>query len=38
VGRSLKGLRSGGIVEGAPGLTRVLDPVRLAAIVRAFVH
>lgn len=38
VGRTLKGLRSAGIVEGAPGLTRVLDPVRLAAIVRAFVH
>jgi hypothetical protein len=34
----MKGLRSAGIVESAPGLTRVLDPVRLAAIVSAFVH
>ncbi len=38
VGRSLKELRSAGIVETAPGLTRVLDPMRLAALVRAFVH
>ena len=38
VGRTMKGLRSAGIVESAPGLTRVLDPVRMAAIVRAFVH
>ena len=38
VGRSLKELRSAGIVETAPGLTRVVDPVRLAALVRAFVH
>jgi CRP-like cAMP-binding protein len=38
VGRSLKELRSAGIVETAPGLTRVLDPARLAALVRAFVH
>ena len=38
VGRSLKELCSAGIVETAPGLTRVLDPARLAAFVRAFVH
>lgn len=38
VGRSLKKLRAVGIIETAPRLTRVLDPVRLAALVRAFVH
>ena len=38
VGRNMKELRSAGIVETAPGLTRVLDPVRLAALVRHFVH
>jgi len=35
--RALKDLRAEGIVETAPGLIRVLDPERLAAIVRAFV-
>ena len=35
--RALKDLRAEGIVETAPGLIRVLDPDRLAAIVRAFV-
>jgi CRP/FNR family cyclic AMP-dependent transcriptional regulator len=35
--RALRELRAGGIVETAPGLIRVLDPERLAAIVRAFV-
>jgi CRP/FNR family transcriptional regulator, cyclic AMP receptor protein len=37
VGRSLKELRSTGIVEATPGKTRILDPVRLTAVVRAFV-
>ena len=36
VGRALGGLRSQGIVETAPGLVRVTDPLRLAGIVRAF--
>jgi CRP-like cAMP-binding protein len=35
--RALRDLRFEGIVETAPGLIRVLDPERLAAIVRAFV-
>jgi CRP/FNR family transcriptional regulator, cyclic AMP receptor protein len=35
--RALRDLRVEGIVETAPGLIRVLDPERLAAIVRAFV-
>ena len=35
--RALRDLRAEGIVETAPGLIRVLDPERLAAIVRAFV-
>jgi CRP-like cAMP-binding protein len=38
VGRSLKELRSAGIIETTPGRTRILDPVRLAAVVRAFVN
>ncbi|MEA2627981.1 MAG: Crp-like helix-turn-helix domain, partial [Chloroflexota bacterium] len=38
VSRTLKGLRLAGIVETAPGRTRVLNPVRLAAIARAFVN
>jgi CRP-like cAMP-binding protein len=38
VGRSLKELRSAGIVEATPGNIRILDPVRLAAVVRAFVN
>jgi CRP/FNR family cyclic AMP-dependent transcriptional regulator len=37
VGRALSGLRADKIVETAPGLVRVLDPIGLAAIVRAFV-
>ena len=36
VGRTLSRLRSQGIVETAPGLIRVTDPLRLAGIVRAF--
>lgn len=36
VGRALSGLRAAGIVETAPGLVRVIDPMRLAGIVRAF--
>ncbi len=36
VGRTLSGLRKDGIVETAPGLVRVIDPLRLAGIVRAF--
>ena len=35
--RALRELRVQGIVETAPGVIRVLDPTRLAAIVRAFV-
>jgi len=35
--RALRDLRAEGIVETAPGLIRVMDPDRLAAIVRAFV-
>jgi hypothetical protein len=35
--RALRDLRAEGIVETAPGLIRVLDPERLAAIVRTFV-
>jgi len=37
VGRTLSRLREEGIVESAPGLVRVVDPLRLAGIVRAFV-
>lgn len=37
VSRALKELRAAGIVETAPGLTRVLDSIRLADIVRTFV-
>lgn len=35
--RALRDLRAEGILETAPGVIRVLDPGRLAAIVRAFV-
>jgi CRP-like cAMP-binding protein len=35
--RALRDLRAEGILETAPGAIRVLDPGRLAAIVRAFV-
>jgi CRP-like cAMP-binding protein len=37
VSRALKGLRGDRIVETAPGMVRVLDPVRLAEMVRTFV-
>jgi CRP-like cAMP-binding protein len=37
VSRALRDLRVGGIVETAPGMVRVIDPMRLAAIVRSFV-
>jgi CRP-like cAMP-binding protein len=36
VGRALSGLRAEGIVETAPGLVRVIDPMSLAGMVRAF--
>jgi CRP-like cAMP-binding protein len=36
VGRTLSRLRAEGIIETAPGLVRVIDPLRLAGIVRAF--
>lgn len=36
VGRTLSRLRDEGIVENSPGLVRVVDPLRLAEIVRAF--
>jgi CRP-like cAMP-binding protein len=38
VGRSLKELCTAGIVEATPGKTRILDPVRLTAVVGAFVN
>ena len=38
VGQSLKELRSAGVVESTPGKTRILDPVRLTAVVQAFVN
>jgi CRP/FNR family cyclic AMP-dependent transcriptional regulator len=37
VGRTLGRLREEGIIETAPGLVRVILPLRLAGIVRAFV-
>jgi CRP-like cAMP-binding protein len=37
VSRALRDLREAGIVETAPGRLRVIDPARLAAIVRRFV-
>jgi CRP-like cAMP-binding protein len=37
VSRALRDLRVARIVETAPGTIRVIDPIRLAAIVRAFV-
>jgi CRP-like cAMP-binding protein len=37
VSRALRNLRDAGIVETGPGRTRILDPVRLAEIVRTFV-
>jgi CRP/FNR family cyclic AMP-dependent transcriptional regulator len=36
VGRALAALREARLVETAPGLVRVVDPLRLAGIVRAF--
>ena len=36
VSRALKGFRAAGIVKTAPGVVRVADPMRLAAIVRDF--
>ena len=36
VGRALSRLREEGIVETGPGLVRVVDPLRLATMVRAF--
>lgn len=38
VGRSLKELRSAGIVESTPGKTRIVNPEKLAAMIRSFVH
>ncbi|HVS49253.1 MAG TPA: Crp/Fnr family transcriptional regulator [Candidatus Dormibacteraeota bacterium] len=37
VSRAMTGLRQAGIVETAPGVVRLLEPIRLAQIVRAFV-
>jgi CRP-like cAMP-binding protein len=37
VSRALRDLRVARIVETAPGMVRVIDPLRMAAIVRAFV-
>jgi CRP/FNR family cyclic AMP-dependent transcriptional regulator len=37
VSRSVKGLRTAGILRTAPGVIHVVDPVRLAETVRAFV-
>lgn len=36
VSRAIKGLRGAGIIKTAPGVVRVVDPVRLADTVRAF--
>jgi len=36
VSRAMKGLRAAGIIKTAPGVVRVVDPVRLADTVRAF--
>ena len=36
VSRAMKGLRAAGIIKTAPGDVRVVDPVRLADAVRAF--
>ena len=36
VSRALSGLRAMEIVDSAPGMVRVVDPIRLAGIVRAF--
>jgi CRP/FNR family transcriptional regulator, cyclic AMP receptor protein len=36
VGRTLSRLRDEGVIETAPGVVRVIDPLRLAGIVRAF--
>jgi len=38
VGRSLKDLRSAGIVETTPGKTRIVNPEKLAAMIHSFVH
>lgn len=37
VSRAISGLRGDGLIETSPGLVRVLEPIRLAEIVRAFV-
>lgn len=37
VSRTLRDLRAVGIVEAVPGMVRVIQPVRLSAIVRGFV-
>jgi CRP-like cAMP-binding protein len=37
VSRALRDLRAAKIVETTPGMVRVIDPLHLAAIVRAFV-
>jgi CRP-like cAMP-binding protein len=37
VSRAIGGLREDGLIETAPGVVRVLEPIRLAEIVRAFV-
>jgi CRP-like cAMP-binding protein len=37
VSRAISALRGDGLIETTPGLVRVLEPIRLAEIVRAFV-
>jgi CRP-like cAMP-binding protein len=37
VSRTVRDLRAAGIVETAPGMVRVIEPIRLSAIVRGFV-
>jgi CRP/FNR family cyclic AMP-dependent transcriptional regulator len=37
VSRAMKGFRVAGIIDTSPGVIRIVDPVRLAATVRAFV-
>ncbi len=36
VSRTIKGFRAAGVVETAPGVIRIAEPMRLAGIVRAF--
>jgi CRP/FNR family transcriptional regulator len=37
VSRTVRDLRVAGIIETAPGMVRVIEPVRMSAIIRGFV-